>query len=370
MTTVASKRITPSPQMHKATSTAGIMWTVSACLAPALLWGVYVFGFGALLVVAVSVVACVLVEWGMGALLSKRTLNDGSAVLTGLLIGMNMPPELPLYIPVVAAIVAIAIVKWTFGGLGSNWMNPALAGRVFVFFSWTGHMTSWKMPATLSGAAGVDSVSGATMLSSVKSGLFNYGGSAAGPAAMLSEQGYPRSNLDVRLVQSIGDLLEPLGVRFQRGYVDMFVGNIPGCIGEVSALLLLLGFVVLLARKIVSWHIPLSYCASFGLLVWALGGTRFGGGLFSGNVYFHLFTGGLMLGALYMATDMVTSPLTGKGMIIFGVGAGVMTFLVRFFGSFPEGVSLAIIFMNVFVPLIDRYTGPKRFGMQNKEGTS
>jgi electron transport complex protein RnfD len=293
---------------------------------------------------------------------TKRfTIHDGSAVLTGLLIAFNVPPAVPLYIPVIASVFAIAVVKWSFGGLGSNWMNPALAGRVFVFFSWTGQMTNWTTPRT------VDAVSSATPLSAVKSGLFNYSGGAGGPMEFLSESGYTRTAFDGRVTEFLRRIFEPLGANIEPGYGDMFFGNIPGCIGEVSAFLLLLGAIYLFARKIISWHVPVAYVATFGILVWIFGGSRFGAGAFSGNVVFHLFTGGLILGAFYMATDMVTSPLTGKGLLIFGVGCGFLTFLIRFFGSFPEGVSLAIILMNVFVPLINRYTGPKRFGVSKGE---
>ncbi len=362
-----TKTISVSPQIHSPMSTTEIMWSVSAVLVPAAAWGVYIFGVSALFVLLVSVASAVLTEFVIARLLGKFTLFDGSAVLTGLLIGFNVPPEVPLYIPVVASVFAIAVVKWTFGGLGTNWMNPALAGRVFVFFSWTGHMTSWKLPATLET---VDATSSATVLSSVKSGLFNYTGTARGPMELLSEQGYPTSAFDSRITEWLNRVFEPLGLNIDNGYVDMFVGNIPGCIGEVSALLLILGSIYLFARKIVTWHIPVSYLATFGLLVFLFGGSRFGAGAFGGNVVFHLLSGGLILGALYMATDMVTSPVSKSGMIIYGVGIGFLTWLIRFYGSFPEGVSLAIIFMNIFVPLINRYIKAKRFGVSAEESTS
>ena len=351
--------VSVSPQIHSKASTARIMWSVSLCLLPASAWGVYVFGIRALLVLAVSIASSVVTEYFAARLLGKTTLNDGSAFLTGLLIGMNLPSAVPLYIPIVASFFAMAVVKWSFGGLGANWMNPALAGRVFVFFSWTGHMTNWTAPRTLPAA---DALSSATVLSSIKSGLFGYTGSAEGPVQFLAEQGYPTSALDGR----VASFLSRLGIENGGGYGDLFFGNIPGCIGEVSALLLLLGAIYLFASKIVTWHIPVAYIGSFSLLVWFLGGLPFDAGLFAGNVVFNLFSGGLLLGAFFMATDMVTSPLTAKGMIIYGVGAGFLTYLIRFFGSFPEGVSLAILLMNIFVPLIDRYTGPMRFGMKKK----
>lgn len=355
------QRITTSPQIHKPVSTASVMWAVSACLLPAAVWGVYSFGLRSLAVILVSIAASVVTEFGLGFVSKRSTILDGSAFLTGLLIGFNLPPGIPFYIPIIASVFAIAVVKWTFGGLGSNWMNPALAGRVFVAFSWTGPMTSWTIPRNL-----VDAVSSATPLSAVKSGLFTYTGNAGGPMEFLSEIGYARTTFDGKVTDFLRRILEPLGATVEPGYGDLFFGNIPGCIGEVSTFLLLIGTVYLFAKKIISWHVPVSYLTTFGVLVWIFGGTMFGSGVFSGNVVFHLFTGGLILGAFYMATDMVTSPLTAKGLLIFGVGCGFFTFLIRFFGSFPEGVSLAIIIMNIFVPLINKYTGPKRFGIPKK----
>lgn len=352
-----SSLVTVSPHISHPSNTANIMWAVSACLVPAGIWGVYVFGIQALYVVLVSIAASVCGEMIMARLLKRNfTIGDGSAVLTGLLIGYNMPPAVPLYIPIIASVFAIGVVKWTFGGLGGNWMNPALAGRVFVFFSWTGPMARWTLPKTIN----LDGITGASPLGFIKAGLRGYSGQASGPAEFLAENGYAHTLFDERVTGWLRDKLFP---NIHNGYADLFTGNVAGCIGEVSALLLLLGAVYLFARKIISWHIPVSYIVSFGVLTWIFGGLRFGSGFFSGDVVFHLFSGGLMLGALYMATDMVTSPLTGKGMIIFGIGIGVFTFLIRFFGSFPEGVSLAILLMNIFVPLINRLTGPKRFGV-------
>ena len=331
--------ITNSPQFHHAQSTRSIMWTVSLCLLPAGIWGIYIFGMRALVVTLAAIVAAVATEYLLGLIKNENTISDGSAFLTGLLIGFNMPPAVPVYVVVVASVFAIAVVKWTFGGLGANWMNPALAGRVFVFFSWTGGMTTWTLPH----AGGADAVTGPTPLGSIKTGLSSIGDGVVGPMDLLSAEGVPVS------------------------YMDLFMGRIPGCIGEVSALLLIVGGLYLLIRKIANWEIVVSYLGSFALLVWLFGGFRYGQGMFSGDVLFHLFSGGLMLGALFMATDMVTSPLTSKGMIIYGLGCGFMTYLLRFFGSVPEGVSLAIIFMNIFVPLINRAFQPEKFGVVKEE---
>lgn len=354
--------IESSPQIKQSGSTASVMWAVSLCLLPAGAWAVWVFGFRVLSVISVSIIAAVLSEAAMAYILKKKTVQDGSAFLTGLFIAYNMPPSIPFYIPVVASFFAIVVVKWTFGGLGGNFMNPALAGRVFVFFSWTGPMTRWTMPGSL---IKVDAVTNATPLGYLKSGLLEYTGTVDGPARFLVETGYPHTTMDSGITSWINS---NLGFNISDGYVDMFVGNIPGSIGEISVLLLLLGSVYLFIRKIITWEIPLSYIASFGLLIWIFGGNRYSGGSYlTGDVVFHLFTGGLVLGALYMATDMVTSPLTRKGMLIYGIGAGLLTFLIRIYGSFPEGVSLAIILMNIFVPMINQYTKPKRFGIQAKK---
>ncbi|MBN2551972.1 MAG: RnfABCDGE type electron transport complex subunit D [Spirochaetales bacterium] len=350
-----SARVTVSPHLHEGSSTSKIMISVIVCLLPAGIWGVALFGLHSLYVILASIAASVLTEFVITRLQGRFTLNDWSAVLTGLLIGYNMPPEVPLYIPVIASMFAIAVVKMAFGGLGRNWMNPALAGRVFVTFSWTGFMTSWKAPLSW----GADAVTSASVLGFVKAGLMDFQGSVRGPVEFLAEKGFPTGELP--------SILSPLARVFPGRYGALFLGNIPGCIGEVSALLLLLGSIYLFAKKIITWEIPVAYIGSFALMIWFLGGRPFGGGLFTGDVLFHLLAGGLMLGALYMATDMVSSPLTSRGMIIYGVGAGFLTFLIRIYGSFPEGVSLAIIIMNMFVPLINRATRPVVFGYV-KEG--
>ncbi|MBN2051015.1 MAG: RnfABCDGE type electron transport complex subunit D [Spirochaetales bacterium] len=361
MDTTDTLLVTTSPHIHQGDTTARIMWTVSACLAPAGIWGIYVFGLRALLVILVALVAALAGEFLAGRLTGRRTLTDGSAFVTGLLVAYNMPPDVPLYIPVVASLFGILVVKWCFGGLGCNWMNPALGGRVFVFFSWTGGMTSWRFPSTMQT---VDTISGASPLGFVKTGFSELSGEAASVTGYLRSAGYPFSPMDGRVTAFLNDTF---GFSLSNGYVDQFVGNIPGCIGEVSALFLILGAVVLFIRKIITWEIPVFYLGSFSLLMWIFGGTAGGQGFFQGDVLFHLFTGGLMLGAFYMATDMVTSPVTRKGMMIFGLGCGFFTFLIRRYGSFPEGVSLAIIFMNILVPMINRVTGPKRFGFAGKE---
>jgi len=359
MSTEKTFIIASSPQIHHKDSTSRIMLDVIIALIPAGIWGVYVFGSRSLVVIAVSVIFAVLSEYLMCRLTGKMTLSDYTAVITGLLIGYNMPSGVALYVPAVASVFAVLAVKWTFGGLGSNLMNPALAGRVFVFFSWTGTMTKWSSPAT---NKAIDALSGATPLGYLKTTLLETAGRVSGPSGVLSA--YPDSNAGMAISQwftsALGTKADPL-------YFDLFFGNISGCIGEVSSFLLLAGAVYLLARKVITWEIPFSYLASFSILIWIFDGLRFGTGFFSGDIFFHLFSGGLMLGALYMATDMVTSPLTGKGQIVFGIGCGFLTFLIRVYGSFPEGVSLAIIIMNIFTAMIDRTTGPRLFGLVKVE---
>ncbi len=354
-------RVTSSPQYHDEASTPRIMWAVTACLLPAAAWGVYAFGLYSLWVMVMATAAAVGTEALFARALGRSTLHDGSAVLTGLLVGMNMPPEIPVFIPVVASVFAIAVVKWTFGGLGNNWMNPALAGRVFVFFSWTGEMTKWTYPRTL----GVtDGTSAATLLGSVKSGVVESGGSIGSPVRYLESTGFPRSAADGRITEWLNSgFLGDLGIRLPEGYIDPFIGNIPGSIGEVSALLLMVGAVYLFAKKIITWEIPTGFFVVFAVFSWTFGGLVYGTGFFTGDVLFHVLAGGFMLGIFYMATDMVTSPMSSSGMLIYGAGIGLMTFLIRFYGSFPEGISLAIIVMNIFSPIINRYTKPRRYGL-------
>lgn len=330
--------ISTSPQIHAPGSTQKVMGWVLIALLPAAAWSIVLFGWRAAVVIVASVAAAVITE-GLLNLAFKRdnTLDDLSAVVTGVLIGFNMPPEVPVFIPVVASVFAIAVVKWSFGGLGANWMNPALAGRVFVFFSWGTDMTRWTLPAI----GGADAVSGPTPLGSVKIAMADLSTGVDGPMRLLESAGMPTT------------------------YIDLFLGRMAGSLGEVSAMLLIVGALLLIILKIVNWEIPVVYIGSFALLMWVFDGMQYGAGFFSGDYLFHLLTGGLMLGALFMATDMVSSPLTRKGRIIFALGCGFMTFVIRRFGNSPEGVSLAIIFMNILVPLIDRFVKPRRYGVDS-----
>ncbi|HKL59431.1 MAG TPA: RnfABCDGE type electron transport complex subunit D [Sphaerochaeta sp.] len=346
-----SLTVSSSPHIHAKADTASIMWSVSLALAPAALWGVYAFGLRSLLVLGFSIVTAMLCEYLLGRMSKESTLWDGSAFLTGLLVGVNMSPSVPLYIPCVASAFAIFVAKWTFGGLGANWVNPALAGRVFVFFSFTTPMSSYKLPRSLASLA-PDSLSSATPLSFTKTAIAS-GQLGLDPNALLSQGGYPATSF----AQSIASV-----TGFSAYSIDSFLGNVGGCIGEVSALLLLVGGTYMLIRKIITWHVPLTYLGSVGLLSWIFGGIPSELGLFSGSFFPPIFSGGLMLGALFMATDYVTSPITHKGQIIFGLGCGFFTFLFRFFGSMPEAVSVSILLMNIVTPTIDRYIVPRKFG--------
>jgi len=334
--------ISTSPQIHVSRSTRKMMAWVLISLVPAFAWSVYVFGFRAAGVVGIAVFSAVLTEGLLNLAFNRaNSLGDLSAVVTGVLIGFNMPSQISLFIPAAASVFAIAVVKWSFGGLGANWMNPAMAGRVFVFYSWGAEMTQFTAPRVLL----VDSTSGATPLGMVKSRLLGL--------AMSDSVGEPLAG-PMQLLETAG---------FSGTYFDLFVGRMAGSLGEVSALLLVLGAIILTIKRILNWEIPLTFIGSFAFLIWAFDGIQYGGGLFTGNTLFHLLTGGLMLGALYMATDLVTTPLTRPGRIVFGLGCGFLTFVIRRFGSLAEGVSLAIIFMNILVPLINRFMRPKRYGI-------
>lgn len=345
------KRITTSPHLHSGFSTRNIMLCVAYALTPAWIWGVLAFGFRAFLVMLVSISSAVLTEYLLGLINKEETIRDGSALVTGMLIGMNMSPAVPLFIPVIASVFAIAVVKWTFGGLGANWANPAIAGRVFVFFSFTNAMSEFTMPAALRGAA--ELVGAATPLSFVKTAVVSGNYPGATSLNILAMNGYPVSNLAMKLSQTTG---------FNPYNIDAFIGNIPGCIGEVSSLLLLLGGIYLICKDIITWHIPVTFILSYSVLTWIFGGMPNGLGAFHGEVTASVLRGGLILGAFFMATDYVTTPITHKGMIIFAAGCGFFTFLFRTFGSLPEATSVAILIMNITVPTIDRFCKPKKFG--------
>ena len=319
--------ISPSPHVHGGDSIEKNMYGVLIALVPTFIFSIVFFGLGAILVTLTSVVACLVFEYVIQKYLMKQrpTIWDGSAIITGVLLAFNLPSSLPLWIVVIGALVAIGIGKMSFGGLGNNIFNPALVGRVFLLISFPVQMTTWPIP---NGFATADAVTGATPLALVKEAVKN--GQAVGEA--LSSAGFSTGNL--------------------------ILGNMGGSLGEVAAIGLLLGFAYMLIRKIISWHIPVAIFATvivFSGILNLADPAQFAGPVF------HLFTGGLMLGAIFMATDYVTSPMTHKGMIIYGVGIGLLTVIIRVFGAYPEGMSFAILIMNGFTPLINRYCKPRRF---------
>ena len=311
--------VSPSPHIHGGDSISKNMYGVLIALVPAFLVSLYYFGLGALIVTATSVVACVLFEYLIQKFLMKKepTVCDGSAILTGVLLAFNLPSNLPVWIILIGALAAIGIGKMSFGGLGNNIFNPALVGRVFLLISFPAQMTMWPEVGQLT--AYTDATTGATVLSLMNEGAL--------------------------------DKLPTL--------VDMLLGKMGGSLGEVSALALLLGLVFMLWKKIITWQIPVSILLTvfvFTGIMHLVNPVQYA------SPFVHLLSGGLMLGAIFMATDYVTSPMSKNGMLVYGVGIGILTTVIRLFGAYPEGMSFAILIMNAFTPLINSYIKPKHFG--------
>jgi electron transport complex protein RnfD len=302
-------------------------WVIIA-LMPVFFYSAYLFGIRALFVTVICSATCIVTEAVMQRMLGKPiTVTDGSALLTGLLLAFNLPPGVPLWLPVVGAVFAIVFVKQLFGGLGYNFINPALAGRAFLMASWPSFMTKeWVAPVS-STMSGIDGITSATPLTLLKNPA-NFGN----PEIIISKLG------EIATIK------------------NLFIGNIGGCIGETSALLLLIGGLFLIIIGIVDYRIVIGYLGSFVLLALVVSSRA--------SVLFHLFSGGLFLGAFFMATDWVTSPVTNKGRWIFGIGCGVLTIVIRIWGGYPEGVSYSILLMNVFTPVIDRLTKEHVFGQR------
>ena len=340
--------VSSSPHITDRESIPKIMYSVTLSLVPAAIGAIYFFGQRALWIMLIGIVSAILTEAVLQKLLRRPiSIADGSAVLTGLLLAFNLPAEVPWWIPMIGSIFAISMGKMVFGGLGYNPMNPALLGRAFLLASWPTHMTIFKTVPRGGTLSGIDIITSATPL--------NVFGQAKDAIAS-------NSNLmtDANEVVVPGEVLSQL----YDSYGNLFFGRIGGCIGETSVFLLLLGALFLIYKRYISLKIPVSYIGTVFLLSWILGGTD---GLFSGDPLFHVMAGGLILGAFFMATDMVTSPVTFNGRIIFGVGCGILTVLIRLVGGYPEGVSYSILLMNLTVPLIDRYTKPNVFGeVKNK----
>jgi electron transport complex protein RnfD len=321
--------ISASPHVHDEKTVRSIMKDVLIAMIPAFLMGVYLFGVGTLVVTATAVISCVLFEYLLQKFWLKKPLsiNDYSAVITGVLLAFNLPSNLPLWMVVVGSLVAIGVAKMSFGGLGFNIFNPALVGRVFLLISFPVQMTSWPLPIQ-NRLVMTDAITGATPLGIVKEG------------------------------QLMGENMLEISSQLP-SQMDLFYGFSGGSLGEMSAIALLIGGLYLLYRKVISWHIPLMMLLSMAIIsgiFWVWNPDQYL------NPVFHILTGGAILGAFFMATDMVTSPMTHKGMLIFAFGIGLITILIRLFGAYPEGVSFAILIMNALVPLINTYTKPRRFG--------
>lgn len=318
--------ISPSPHIHSGDSIERNMYGVVLALLPACLLSLYFFGLGALVVLFTSILACVSFEWLIAKYLlqTQASITDGSAILTGLLLGMNLPSNLPLWLIIIGALVAIGVGKMSFGGLGGNIFNPALVGRVFLLIAYPAQMTLW--PETGQWLSYTDAITGATPLNIIK-------GLSSGV------EGYTADMLPSTLT--------------------MLLGGHGGSLGEVSALALLLGGIYLIYKRIITWYIPVAVLASSGLL----SGLMY---IINPAVYaspvVHLLSGGMMLGAFFMATDYVTSPMSKRGQLLFGAMIGVLTILIRLFGAYPEGMSFAILIMNAFTPLINTYIKPEHFG--------
>jgi electron transport complex protein RnfD len=318
--------VSVSPHVRGKETVARIMWTVNLSLLPAVIMSIYYFGPKAAYVTGLCILASVLSEHiYQKALKKESTIGDGSAFLTGLLLGMNLPPSVPFYIPLIGSFVAIIITKMLFGGIGYNIFNPALIGRAFLLISFPKLMTIWSEPTARFIA--MDAKTTAT------------------PLGILKEEGLAQL---MEVFEDKADL-----------YMNLLMGSSAGSLGETSVIALLAGAAILFYKRYITWHVPIPFLATVAVIAWAFGGES---GLFTGDPIIHLLSGGLILGAFFMATDYVSCPTVRKGQIIFGTGCGAITMLIRLKGGFPEGVMFAILLMNCFAPLIDRSVQPAMFG--------
>ncbi len=333
--------ISSSPHIKDRDSVPKIMYWVVLSLLPAGAGAVYLFGVRVIWVISISVASAMLTEL-VCQLIMKRPVGvfDGSAIITGILLAYNLPPEVPLWLPAIGSFVGITVGKMAFGGLGYNPMNPALIGRAFLMASWPINMTVFKTIPAGGTLSGIDALTTATPLN-----VFKHSREILIHGSEFSTEKVTEA------AQAISQLYGSSG--------NLFLGKVGGCIGETSVLLLLIGAFILMYKRIIGWKIPFSYIGTVALLTWIFGGTE---GMFTGNPLFHILSGGLILGAFFMATDMVTTPVTFKGRLIFGTGCGILTVIIRLWGGYPEGVSYSILLMNLTTPLLDRYTKPKVFG--------
>jgi Na+-translocating ferredoxin:NAD+ oxidoreductase subunit D len=327
--------VSPSPHNYSDETVKRLMYGVVFALLPALAVSVTFFGLGAIIVPLIAVISCLGFEYLIQKFLLKQepSITDGSALVTGLLLAFNVPTNLPWWIIIIGSLVAIGMGKMSFGGLGNNPFNPALVGRVFLLISFPVQMTSWPEPI-VSRMAYTDATTGATPLAMMKEAISSGNG--------------------------VSSVMEQIPT-----YMELFIGKMGGSLGEIGAFALILGGLYMLIRRIITWHIPFSILfsiAAFTGILWLVNPEM------NADPLFHLLSGGVMLGAIFMATDYVTSPMTPKGMWIYGIGIGVITVAIRVYGAYPEGISFAILIMNAFVPLINTYVKPKRFGEEVKNG--
>jgi electron transport complex protein RnfD len=328
--------VTPAPHIRSSETIRSIMIDVIISLIPAMIASVYFFGIKALVVIITSVFAAVISEYVAQKMMGRPvTIDDYSAVVTGILFAFCLPPTIPWYLAAIGAAFSIIVGKQVFGGLGHNIFNPAHVGRAFLLASWPVAMTTWTLPSKFLSDEWfslTDATTSASALGSFKEGF------------VMAKNGGQ----------------EALNAIYSKFSVsNLFFGNVPGSLGETSAIALLLGaFYLWFYKKHITWHIPVTYIGTVALLVWIFGGP----GYFQGNVLFHVFSGGLILGAFFMATDMVTSPVTKKGRILFGIGAGIIVFIIRMYGGYPEGVCYSILLMNAATPLLDAFTRPRKYG--------
>lgn len=320
--------VSPSPHIHSGFSMTKMMWTVVYAMLPLWAVSIYFFGWGAIYLTLVAVASCMFFEWAIAKymLKTKPSLMDGSGIITGMLIAFNIPSDLPIFIVIIGSFVAIAVGKMSFGGLGQNPFNPALVGRVFMLISFPAAMTQWPVAKALNFS--LDGTTGATPLGIVKEGLRNG--------------------------EKVSDLMAQMP-----SYLEMSIGNMGGSMGEVSAIAIILGLIYMIYKYTITWHIPISMIATVFILSGIL--HLIDPELYTGPI-FNVLTGGLLLGAVFMATDLVTSPMSRKGQLVFGIGAGFLTIVIRTWGAYPEGVSFAILLMNAWVPLINKFMKPRRYG--------
>lgn len=325
--------ISGSPHVHGEESTKKIMFSVVIAMLPMFLVSIYFFGLNALRVVAISVASCLLIEWLIQKYMIKgpNTISDGSALVTGMLLAFNVPANIPWWMLVIGAAVSIGIAKMSFGGLGKNPFNPALVGRVFMLISFPVAMTTWPVPHPVFSNTVLDAVTGPTPLGILKEGL----------AQGLTVEEITK-NID---------------------YIDLLIGNRGGSLAEMCAIAILIGGLFLIIRRVIDWQTPVIIIATVAIIAgicWLINPAQYV------NPLYHILSGGLLLGAFFMATDMVTTPMTMGGKIVFSIGVGALTIIIRLWGAYPEGMSFAILIMNAFVPLINKGFKPKRFGLVKK----